>query len=93
MVDFWLRYEMAEWIGSQISLKTYSEQLFPVQILNLKIYLFFIIFSNWFILLEVVVDPEPYPGNTGREASTLDGTPVHLRAPYTHLFLSRDKLV
>lgn len=42
-------------------------------------------FSNCFILVRAVVDPEIIPATLGtRQEYTLNGTPVHQKVPSTH---------
>lgn len=43
-------------------------------------------FRNSFILVKVLVEPEPIPGTMAlSQECTQDGTLVHYRAPYTHI--------
>lgn len=54
---------------------------------------FIFIFSNCIILVRVTVAPELILEKLGmRIEYTLDGMPVHCRAPHTHSFTSRDNL-
>lgn len=54
---------------------------------ELKI-LFLCIFSNCFILVRVVLNPEPILGMLGaKQKHTIDWMSVHPRALYTHTFI------
>lgn len=51
----------------------------------------YIFLSNYFILVRVMMDPEPIPGMLGRRMDyNLDGIPVNYIAQYMHTFTPRD---